>query len=154
MKLCALCLQNEADKKVSHLIPHFLIKAVDNVDGRPGRDLELGFKITSESAKGYFGRALQPEKLDKVFGQLSEKQIQDSKGELIVDHLLCSSCEKRLGVLKSAYVQIDKKIEQKKYQSTYDSFLATMFWSSILWCVSVSDSIGFKLEDTQEKKYE
>ena len=86
MTKCALCLQREADKKGSHLVPHFLMKTIDNVDGKPGRDLELGFELGKGHVKSYFGGAVLPERLEPVFGEISEEDIDNSRSSMIVDY--------------------------------------------------------------------
>ncbi len=54
MKECFIC-NNEADKKGSHIVPHFLMKRIDNEEGSKERDKELGFEITETGSKSYFG---------------------------------------------------------------------------------------------------
>ncbi len=46
MRNCLLCYENPADKTGSHIVPHFLVKRIDNEPGQSGRDKEMGFVIT------------------------------------------------------------------------------------------------------------
>ncbi|QEC78968.1 hypothetical protein [Mucilaginibacter ginsenosidivorax] len=150
MPICALCHKNDADKKGSHLIPHFLMKKIDNVDGRPGRELELGFELSGGYVTGYFGSSVLPERLAPVFGELTEEELEKSRSKLIVDDLLCTACEMRLGNLESAYAQTLKKTSTGNYTSTEDSYLAFLFWCSIFWRMSVTDTKAYKLDETDE----
>ena len=150
MPICKLCHKNEADKKGSHLVPHFLMKKIDNVEGKPGRDLELGFELGAAVVKGYFGRSVQPEKLDEVYGNRSDEENANSRSILIVDNFLCSHCEKRLSVLESDYSASLNKYELTVYLSTESALSALLFWISIFWRMSACESIGFKLNEIDE----
>ena len=66
MKKCKLCKKNEADKKGSHIIPHFLMKRIDNEIGRKGRDMEVGFSVGEFDTIPYFGRSVLPEKINDI----------------------------------------------------------------------------------------
>jgi len=152
MSKCALCLQREADKKGSHLVPHFLMKTVDNVDGKVGRDLELGFELGKGHVKSYFGGAVLPERLEPVFGEVSDEDIANSRSSMIVDHLLCTHCESRLGKLESGYSSSLKNSSEQEYQSNEDSFHSLIFWASIFWRLSVSESKQYELSEQDEEK--
>jgi hypothetical protein len=75
---CKLCQENEATQTGSHLIPSFLMKRIDNVAGSTKRDKELGFVVSNVDFKGYFGRDVSPEKLDDVFGEITDEDIINS----------------------------------------------------------------------------
>lgn len=34
MEKCNLCKENDADKKGSHIVPHFLLKRIENIEGK------------------------------------------------------------------------------------------------------------------------
>lgn len=109
MNKCNLCQNSDADKKGSHIVPHFLLKRIENIDNKTGRDYEIGYKIGSLTSKSHFGRAVQPEKLEETFGELSEKDIDENVHPLIVDHFLCSECEHRFSIMESIYAKTIKK---------------------------------------------
>ncbi|WP_431293405.1 hypothetical protein [Pedobacter sp. P26] len=152
MSKCALCLQREADKKGSHLVPHFLMKTIDNVHGKPGRDLELGFELAQGHVKSYFGGAVLPERLEPVLGEVSDEDIANSRSSMIVDYLLCSHCESRLGKLESSYSNSLKNFSDQEYLSNEESFHSLIFWTSIFWRLSVSDNKQYKLNTENEEK--
>ena len=51
------------------------MKKIDNQKNKTGRDYELGFHLEPGSVKGYFGRNVQPEKLEEVYGELSDEEL-------------------------------------------------------------------------------
>jgi hypothetical protein len=127
MPICALCHQLEADKTGSHLVPLFLMRTVDHIDNKKERGMDLGFELGKGHVKGYFGGGVLPEQLEPVFGEVSEADIAAYRSSMIVDHLLCSSCETRLGKLENFYSATLNKRADQPYQSTKDSFHAMLF---------------------------
>jgi hypothetical protein len=151
MAVCALCHQLEADKKGSHLVPHFLMKRIDNADNKPGRDQELGFELGTGKVRGYFGRNVTPEKLEDVYGELSDEEIADSRSSMIVDHLLCNHCEARLAKVESAYSAALNAKGEGVFESFGDGFVSLLFWISIFWRMSASEDHVFKLHEDDEQ---
>ena len=141
---------NEADKTGSHIIPHFLMKRVDNADHVKGRDKELGFKITEDFVKPYFGRDVKTDKLEAVFGELSDEDIADSRSDIIADHIYCTACEKKFSDIESAYAQTLTVYDDKLYYSTKDPLMASLFWTSVIWRASAYGGLGFKLAPKEE----
>jgi len=148
----ALCLQRGADKKGSLLVPHFLMKTIDNGDGKAGRDLELGFELGKGHVKSYFGGTVLPERLEPVFGEVSDEDIASSRSSMIVDYLLCSHCENRLGKLESGYSASLKNFSEQEYLTNEDSFYSLIFWASIFWRLSVSESKQYELSEQDQEK--
>jgi hypothetical protein len=147
MDKCLLCKVNNADKTGSHIVPHFLMKMIDNVVGKTGRDVELGFVIEPFETHSYFGRRVQPEKLEETFGELSDEDIEQKKKlPLVVDYLFCSTCEKRLSIIESEYSKTLTKYSDKKYNSGVSSELGLLFWMSVIWRVSVNNTSGQRLK--------
>ncbi len=154
MKKCLLCQNHPADKKGSHIVPHFLSKRIDNEPGQTGRDKELGFVITEGSTSSYFGRSVQPEILKEIYGEVTDELIEENKVEGIEDHYFCSGCETRLSVVENEYA---KTIEQatkteQNYTSIEQPFVGFLFWISIIWRLSIQEYSGFKLKAKEEKK--
>ena len=91
MKKCKLCNINEADKTNSHIVPHFLIKRIINVDNSNGRDKELGFKIGLDDINSFFGKSVLPEKLEEVYGEVTDDLIKNleriTRGELVFENV-------------------------------------------------------------------
>ncbi|MCI9843600.1 hypothetical protein [Flavobacterium pectinovorum] len=154
MKKCLLCQEKEADKTGSHIVPHFLMKRIDNQNGAKGRDKELGFVIGKLETKGYFGRNILPEDLEKIYGEVDEQLIENNDISLVVDHFFCSDCEKNLGNLESLYaVSLNKTAD---HDTTYNSIekegIGFLFWISILWRLSILEKCGIKLKEKEERK--
>jgi hypothetical protein len=116
MNKCILCKINSADKSGSHIIPHFLMKLIDNEICKKERDKELGFNIGELVTSSYFGQSVLPEKLTEIFGELSDAEIEDDKVSLIVDNFFCTDCESKLSQIENEYAKtlnnkgIDSKI--------------------------------------------
>lgn len=151
---CKICCLKEADKKGSHIIPHFLLKRVDNADNSKERDKELGFVLSEYNPKSYFGRAVLPEKIEEVHGEITDELISQNHIPLIEDNIFCSDCEKKLGVLESEYAKTIGKSSaiNANYSSGVDSFLGFLFWSSVIWRLSISKNSGFSLHHNDEKR--
>lgn len=149
MEKCNLCKENDADKKGSHIVPHFLLKRIENIEGKTGRDYEIGFKIGRLFSKSHFGRAVQPEKLEETFGEISDKDIENNNHPLVTDHLLCSDCEERLAQIESRYSQTLQTLDEVNYESGISSSEGILFWISIFWRMSIHGESGVKL--TAEK---
>jgi len=128
------------------------MKTVDNVDGKIGRDLELGFELGKGHVKSYFGGAVLPERLEPVFGEISDNDIAESRSSMIVDYLLCTHCESRLAKLESSYSNSLKTFSVETYLSNIDSFQSLVFWTSIFWRLSASENKEYKLSTENEEK--
>lgn len=149
--LCRLCRKEEADKKGSHIVPHFLLKRVINVEGKTQRDYELGFRIDKMGMSSHFGRAVQPEKLEETFGEISDEDIAHNQQQLVVNNYYCSACEKRFSIIESVYSKTLNKIETKIYESGVSTILGLLFWSSVAWRMSNHGQSGVKLKHEQEE---
>jgi hypothetical protein len=154
MKKCLICKKENADKKGSHIVPHFLIKRVDNESGNKDRDKELGFVIKPGHTTSYFGRAVLPEKLEELYGQIDDDLIENNKIDGIVDNYFCSGCEKKLSVIESAYSNSLKLTPEDKEEfiSVDLPFVGFLFWASIFWRLSIQEGSGFKLKKKIENR--
>ena len=154
MRNCLLCNENPADRKGSHIVPHFLSKRIDNEPGQKDRDKELGFVITEDSNLSYFGRAVQPEKLEEIYGEVTDELISENKIRGIVDNYFCSSCEAKLGKLENEYAKTigGSTSINENYISIKKPFIGFLFWTSIVWRLSIQEGSGFKLKDKEERK--
>ena len=153
MEKCHICKHNVGDKKGSHIVPHFLIKRIDSESEKKERDKELGFIIEPNQTTSYFGRAVLPEKLEEIYGEIDDKLIDENRIHGVVDYYFCSNCEKRLSVLEDVYSNTLKNdVDSKEeYFSTKESFIGFLFWISIIWRLSIQDGSGFKLKPKVEK---
>jgi hypothetical protein len=145
MCYCKLCKKNKADKKGSHIVPHFLLKFIDNEPGSTKRDHELGFVIGEFDTKSYFGRSVQPEKLEEMYGELKEEEIANNKSPLIVDNFFCTSCENRFSIIESKYAETLKVSSSNEYETGLTSEFGLLFWMSVIWRISISRKTGLRL---------
>jgi hypothetical protein len=149
MKNCQLCKIKKADKTGSHIIPHFLMKRIDNEIGKKGRDRELGFTIGEIETTSYFGQSVLPEKLNEIFGELSDKEIENNQAPLIVDHFFCTDCELKLSQIENEYA---KTLENKGVDSKVSSEICFLFWISIIWRISIFKKQGLILKSKEEER--
>ncbi|WP_291287158.1 hypothetical protein [Flavobacterium sp.] len=154
MKVCHICKKNNADKTGSHIVPHFLVKRIINQLGETGRDKELGFAISQDDSKMYFGRGVLPEKIEEVYGAVDEELIENNRIEGIVDNFFCTECEKKLAVIESEYSKTLNVISNadSSYQTSKFTFLGFLFWVSVVWRISIMSDSGFKLKTKDEKR--
>lgn len=148
---CKLCQINDATQTGSHIIPSFLMKRVDNIDGSTKRDKELGFAISNIDSKGYFGRDVSPEKLEDVFGEISDDEIENSRSPEIIDNMLCPSCEKRFSVIETEYAKTLNVNQTDSYNTQINKNIAFAFWLSIIWRILVSERHNLKLDPKKEE---
>lgn len=139
--LCKLCNAETAGKTGSHIIPHFILKYVDNEAGTKSRDKELGLKIGDSGVDAYFGRAILPESIEKILGDYQKEEL--NKSDLIVDHLFCKVCEDFFGRIESDYSLLNFNQIKSDAKIAETSFL---FWLSIFWRVSLIKFGGFMLK--------
>jgi len=149
--LCRLCSKEVADKKGSHIVSSFLLKRVINVEGKTKRDYELGFRIDKMGMSSHFGRAVQPEKLEETFGEISDNDIEKNQQQFVVDNYYCSGCEKRFSIIENAYSKTLNKIDSKVYESGVTTILGLLFWGSVVWRMSNHGQSGVKLKHEQEE---
>ena len=151
MNNCLLCKKRLADKKGSHIVPHFLLKRIENIEGKKDRDNELGFNIQEFHTESYFGRAVQPDKLNDVYGELSDEEIKNNKHPLVVDNTFCSYCESRFSKIESEYAKTLIKFDSKQYESGISSELGLLFWLSIIWRMSINKKSGVQLTKSESE---
>lgn len=152
MDKCKLCKVRKADKTGSHIIPHFLLKRVENIDGNNKRDHELGFTIGKLQISSHFGRSVSPEKLEEIYGEISETDIKNNKHPLIVDYYFCSECEDRLAQLESCYSAKIDILSDDDYESGISCKDGLLFWVSVFWRLSVHGESGVKLREDQDER--
>lgn len=136
----------------SHIVPHFLLKRIENIDGKNGRDYEMGFVVQSFDTTSHFGRSVPPEKLEEVFGELTDKDLTGNKHPMIVDNFFCKYCEDRLAKIESEYATTLKKHDNEVYNSGISSELGLLFWMSIIWRISINKKSGVELTKRQNEK--
>ena len=154
MKKCLICNVNDANQTGSHIVPHFLSKRVDNQEGEKGRDKELGFVVDINDSRMYFGRGILPEKLEEVYGEVDDELLAQNNIDGIVDNIFCDKCEKKLGVIESAYSKSLNTIAPAgvTYESNKEVATGFLFWVSVIWRLSLMQGNNFILKDKERKK--
>ncbi|UXX78604.1 hypothetical protein N7E81_14680 [Reichenbachiella carrageenanivorans] len=68
------------------------------------RDNEIGFKISSLGyVEKYIGREVSTSTIEEVFNrELTDEEIDKNTNLFVIDNLLCSQCESKLGVLEGS----------------------------------------------------
>ena len=75
MTTCKLCDKVKANKKNSHILPHFLIKTAISKEGSKQRDYELTFSFSeNEFVDTYFGRSITLDTIENLF----DKTVRDA----------------------------------------------------------------------------
>ena len=153
MKQCYLCKNSIANKKNSHIIPHFLIQSMINVEGKKGRNRELSISIEKDTVSEYFGSAVSPEKIERYLGRpISDKEIENQKHHFSVDDIFCPECEIRLGIIEGYYSRSSKTEHNNIISNNINANLSFCFWASIVWRLSISEIFDFKLSAKHERK--
>lgn len=95
MTTCKLCDKVKANKKNSHILPHFLIKTAISKEGSKQRDYELTFSFSeNEFVDTYFGRSITLDTIEKYKGrELTEEELK-KENPFAVDYIFCEACEK------------------------------------------------------------
>ena len=115
---CFLCKKKPANKKGSHMVPHFLIAETFSYDGSMDREkVVVDVDNLSEGNKEYFfGHEVYDDTVNKLLGHsFSDEEIEEESKKvnaLTRDYVFCKECEERFGVIETYYSQIlEKKIK-------------------------------------------
>lgn len=147
---CKLCKEKTADKTGSHIVPHFILKNIDNLENSKERDKELGFEISSFGTKAYFGRGILPEKLEEIYGEVTDEIIEKNNVPLLQDYIFCSECEKKLSIIESEYSKnVSTFATQYSIHNPKNLFISYLLWISVIWRLSIT-SENFKLSRKNE----
>lgn len=134
---CCLCRKKPANKTGSHMVPNFLTAPTFTWDGKPKRNreaLDHCFLNDVEKFVSYYGSEVPPERIEKTLGhEMTDKDIEQNINQIEYDNEFCDGCEKRFGVLETAYSAYYNK--QNKNISPRVSYL---FWLSVLWRMQIS----------------
>ncbi|MDP5170057.1 MAG: hypothetical protein NWR72_07415 [Bacteroidia bacterium] len=124
------------------MVPHFLLKRIENIEGKTGRDYEIGFQIGDLYTQSHFGRSVSLESLENAFGEISDEDIEKNIHPFVEDHVFCRECEKRLAELESKYSKSMSVYgdEDSSYSSGIDYQIGLLFWLSLIWRLSISQA--------------
>lgn len=134
---CCLCRKKPANKTGSHMVPNFLTAPTFTWDGKPKRNreaLDHCFLNDVEKFVSYYGSEVPPERIEKTLGhEMTDADIEQNINQIEYDNEFCDCCEKRFGVLETAYSAYYN--QQNKNISPRVSYL---FWLSVLWRMQIS----------------
>lgn len=148
---CLLCRKNKANKTGSHIIPQFLMRMVNAKVGTKGRDHEIGFNITNDGIRPYFGRSIYEEDRRRITDE--EDKITDITNLDVIDYIYCEECERLFSKYESKYAKslnvnnlvgkfvINRKITEEE---------AMLFWTSVVWRISSTSFLNDKLPQNFE----
>lgn len=155
MHICKLCQKNAADKTGSHIVPHWLLKRVFNLDGVKGRDAEIGFMISDTNNLASIGRRISLDDYREMFGSPSDELINSLTEKILVeDFVFCSSCEKRFSIVETEYAKaFHSSALNKRGELDISPCLGILFWASVLWRFSINNSaIEFRMAKKLKSK--
>lgn len=140
---CTLCRIRPANKTGSHMVPNFLAHPTFSWDGRGKRfheALNHVFLNAPELNSTFYGCEVPEERFAKGQGktEVTDEDIENNINRLEYDNEFCSICEKRFGVLESAYSQY-----YNGTQKTINPRVAYLFWLSVLWRMSMGSMCIF-----------
>lgn len=108
MKLCALCLVNEANKSNTHYLTDSIIRSALNEDGHKGRGRGLYYKFTSSKPSVDFNfQQASVGKIEEALGRpATEDEITQAikNTEFSVDDIFCGECEDRFTAIENLFL--------------------------------------------------
>jgi hypothetical protein len=127
---CKLCKINEADKTGSHIFSSALISNCINQVGKKGRDKEVMFGIGQDGSTGiYFGRDIQPEKIEEIKGRpLTDDELVENNNDIILDYVFCTPCEKVFGDAETAFAKDLSNIRINGLETIKDGYITKLYF--------------------------
>ena len=152
MSKCLLCRVREANKKGSHIIPSFLMKRINSMDGCDERDHEVGFAIGPGTVDSYFGREVYEDKRRELTNV--ESRIEDRTNLDTMDNVFCPECETLFSKYESKYSRIyNLPFENNLIENTIAcGSEAAIFWYSVIWRISATEHSKVRLKPEFEEK--
>lgn len=133
---CSLCRINDANETGSHMVPNLLTAVTFTFDEKAKRDREIAelYHLNDPVMNSvYYGSQVSPEKIENDFGHLmTDEERENNTNTLCYDYIFCKTCEKRFGVVETAYGDYYKKIKKD-----INPRIAYLFWLSVFWRMSV-----------------
>ena len=132
---CALCRIAKANETGSHMVPNLLTAVAFSFDGKYKRDREIVEKYhknAPDSNSVHYGRNVAADKVTADLGhEMTDEELDNNINTLCYDYIFCKDCEKRFGVLETAfgdYYKTGKSLHPR---------LAYLFWLSVFWRMSI-----------------
>jgi len=147
---CLICNQREANATGSHIISHLVLEDMANGGAVKGRDKEQLFSVTGAGSQAFFGRQVLPETIEQTMGRgLDETDA--AQNFYVADHIFCTVCETRLGVLESVYKQKVVPALSRAQALTESQYqLAYVFWLSTIYRCAVTQFDDYALPADQQ----
>lgn len=151
---CLLCHNRDATQTGSHIIPSFLMKRINSIDGCNERDHELGFSIgLSGLVESYFGREVYEDRRREYTDD--ESRIEDRTNLDTMDNVFCSKCENLFSKYENKYsatyqLAFDGGGVVENTKVTGDE--AALFWYGVIWRISVTGQFKVRLNYLFEEK--
>ncbi len=161
MTLCKICNINEANQTGAHVFPAWMIASTFDKKGR-NRDYEVIHAFHPlDNELPYFGRSLQPDKIEESIGrELTEEEAESQKNFLVVDNLWCRKCENKFKIVEDYFLDnVDRAIIDFANQGegniktlTASPLLIRLFIYSLIYRASITNLMGFSLNAKTEEK--
>jgi hypothetical protein len=145
---CVLCKKRPANNTGAHMVPNFLTAPTFSWNGKGKRfneALNHDFLNKAEKNCTFYGQQVPAWRWAQGEGktEVTEEDIDNNVNQIEYDNEFCSVCEKRFGILETAYAQYYNG--QKK---NINPRLSYLFWLSVLWRMSMgSMSIFMDMHD-------
>jgi hypothetical protein len=162
MEVCKLCLQNEATRTNSHILPHSLIRRAVNLDASRYRDREFVFNFSNNAAPSRFqGRNVIPTSLENL--ELSIDNIEVTEhNSTTEDYIFCNDCEDKFGRIEGYFSEkIIMPFQQSQIFTSNsrttislrqsDHRLLRLYVYGLFWRVSISQTYDFHLLPEEEE---
>lgn len=162
MPNCNICNKNEANQTGAHIFPAWMVASAFNENSNP-RDYEIIYAFHSLNTEiPYFGRAVQPDKINEELGRdLSDEEIKGQNNLITVDNLWCRDCENKLKIVEDYFLEnVDREIEDfSKCDDTQiveltevSTYLVRLFLYSLIYRAAVTKFNDFKIKDNVFKR--
>lgn len=161
MTSCKICNINDANQTGAHVFPAWMIASAFDKKAR-NRDYEVIHSFQPiENQLPYFGRSIQPERIEQSIGrELTEEEAESQKNFLVVDNIWCRKCENKFKIVEDYFLEnVDRVILDFDYENELNikllqcnKFLIRLFIYSLIYRASITKLMGFTLNVKIENK--
>ncbi|MDX8341563.1 hypothetical protein SLH46_20360 [Draconibacterium sp. IB214405] len=159
--VCALCQQNEANKKNTHYLTDAVIRSCLNQDGSGDREEGFYFDISTNNpyVSFNFQRGTSIEKLEQSLGrEATEEEINKAKEiPYSVDYVFCTDCENIFTKIETPFIEtVLPKFRAADLSGIHridveENRIAKMFFYLQIWRTAICESQFGLQADTLEK---
>ena len=158
---CALCKENDANKKNTHYLTDGIIRSCLNQDGSQRRGKGFYFDMSSNTAlvEFNFQQETSVAKLEEALGrQATDEEIERAKEiPFSVDDVFCSDCEKRFTKIEDEFIKEilpklrDSDLSSLNELTVNEGALAWAFYYLQVWRTSVCTEAFSISDDVSEQ---